>query len=603
MRKYFILIGLTLFFHFSYTQTVDIQYLKNKINSVNSPYIKAQYLIKLASLYQKKDSISQAINAYKQALKLIENTKNYTSLFNLNSALGVLYSEQSKFHLAEEHFTKAVHYAKLLGNNNNLSQALLNLGNVQQELGKYKQAISTYEEALSHAFNLNNLQIIKHAYTYMSLCYKALGDNERYIKYLNLSSAIDKKIKEEIIKKQQEEALKQKELARKRQILLELSELQKKRIQDSLARVNLENEQNKMKIALLEKEKKLSEAKAKQREAELKKKEAEQKLARIIIYSLTIVLIIILIFGIVVYKQYILIRKKNEQLAKLNNELTIANKKLENKNKIIEKQNKQIKDSIIYASRIQKAILPSLAAIKSNFPDGEFIFYLPRDVVSGDFYWFNDQGEYKFLALVDCTGHSVPGAFMSLIGNTLLNEIIKTKHIFDPSVVLKELHNKVIELLHNKDEKVYDGMDIALLRFEPKKNQLIFASANQPMFLVHNDGNIKQVNGDIFSIGGYFGKFKVNFKNTVIELKDGINIYLSSDGYFDQFNEKTKEKFTRKRFIKLLSQIYTLPFNVQYKKVYDTFNEWKGNYRQIDDVLVIGLRYNSKKMLNAKNDN
>ncbi len=589
----------------------QISSLKARISQTGSSTLKAQYYIKLGSLYQQIDSIDQAINSFENALRLIGNSRNYPLLFQLNSFLGVLYSEKADYASSEKYFSNAVKYARKLGRKNRISQALLNLGNAQRNLGKYQDAIATYEDALSIAFDQNNLQLIKQAYTYIAMCYKALGDNNRYYKYFNLSVAIDKKLKEQIIKQKEEEARKQRQLAQQKEMMLELQKYQMKNVQDSLRRVRLQNEQNKMRIALLEKEAQLKELQMKQREAELKKKEAEQKVARIIIISLSVLIFIILMAGLIVYKQYHVIKKKNQLLAELNTALKETNRQLEIQNQIIEEQkkelewkNKQIRDSIEYASKIQRAILPSTAAIKENFPEGEFIFYLPRDVVSGDFYWFSNQGQYKFLALVDCTGHSVPGAFMSLIGNTLLNEIVNSKHIFDPSKVLLELHTNLVKLLHKnqeeKDDQVHDGMDIALLRFEPKKNELIFASANQPLFLVYQDGRLEQVDGDIFSIGGYFGNFNLHFKNIILPLEEGTNIYLSSDGYFDQFNGETKEKFTRKRFIELLKKIYTLPFNVQYKKILDTFNEWKGGYRQVDDVLVIGLRYSSEVMKKSK---
>ncbi len=613
LKGLILIILLTFFAWFVDAQSISRQItsLKTRIDNTSSPTLKAQYLIKLGSLYQGVDSIDQAIRSFEQALSLIGNSRNYPLKYQLNSFLGVLYSEKRNYARAEKYFSQAVTYARKLGGKNRISQALLNLGNAQRELGKYKEAISTYEGALGIAFDLNNLQLIKQAYTYMAMCYKALGDNDRYIKYFNLSAAIDKKIKEQIIKQKEEEARKQREIAQQKELMLELQRYQMKNVQDSLRRVRLQNEQNKMRIALLEKEAQLKELQMKQREAELKKKEAEQRVARIIIISLTVLILIIVIAGLVVVKQYHVIKHKNEELAKLNKELKEINQLLEQKNEVINKQkeelewkNKQIQDSIEYASKIQRAILPSTAAIKENFPEGEFIFYMPRDVVSGDFYWFSSQGEYKFLALVDCTGHSVPGAFMSLIGNTLLNEIVNSKRIFDPAKILLELHNNLVKLLHKEksesDDEVRDGMDIALLRFEQRKNELVFASANQPLFLVYQDGRLEQVDGDIFSIGGYFGKFDVSFKNIILPLEEGTNIYLSSDGYFDQFNGETKQKFTRKRFVELLKRIYTLPFNVQYKKIFDTFNEWKGDFRQVDDVLVIGLRYSSKVIKKSK---
>ncbi len=581
----------------------QINSLKHRLATTTSQTLRAQYLIKLGNLYQQIDSIDQAIEAYNKALEYIGNSRNYPLLYQLNSFLGILYSEKKDFASAEKHFSSAVNYAKKLKSKSRLSQSLLNLGNSQRELKKYKEAISTYESALSLAFSLNNLQLAKQAYTYMAMCYKALGDNERYFKYFNLSVAIDKKIKEQIISQKEEEARRQAELARQKDLKLQLQRYRMKNVEDSLQQVRLLNEKSKIRIALLEKEAKLKEMQIKQREAELKRKEAEKRLMKTIIAALVVVLLIIIIAGVIVFKLYRDKKKANEQLAKLNAELKAINLELEEKNRVIAQQkeelewkNKQIQESIEYASKIQRAILPSQAAIMQNFPEGNFIFYLPRDIVSGDFYWFSEQNGYKFMALVDCTGHSVPGAFMSLIGNTLLNEIVNANKSFDPSDILVELHTRLVNLLHKKEAKeieMQDGMDIALLRFDYNKKELVFAGANQPLFLVYPDGRLEEVDGDIFSIGGYFGNFPIKFRNIILPLEEGTNIYLTSDGYLDQFNGKTLKKFSRKNFVELLQKIYALPFNVQYKKVLDTFEEWKGDYRQVDDVLVIGVRFTS----------
>ncbi len=580
----------------------QIQLLRQKIATTSNTLVKAQYLLNLGNIYQQLDSTDQAIAAYSKAYQYIFHTRNYQALYQLSTYLGFLYAIKGDYNQSIKYFRQSVKFAKTLGNRKDLAHALVNLANSERNAKQYKAALKDYESALSMAFDMDNLQLLKNIYANMAICYQGLNDKEHYMKYFNLSVAIDRKIKEQIIKQKEEEARKQAELARKRQLLLQLQTYHTKAVEDSLRYAQQLNEKNKIRIMLLEKEAQLKELQVRQREAELKRQQALLRAKQTVIISLVILLIIILIAAVIVYRlykdkqrAYEELERLNEELKRVNAELEEKNRKIEQQKKELEKKNRQIRDSINYASRIQRAILPSQAAISAYFPHGSFIFYLPRDVVSGDFYWFSDRGQYKFLALVDCTGHSVPGAFMSLIGNTLLNEIVNSQNEYNPAQILLKLHENVVKLLHQQSsDTVQDGMDIALCRFEPEKNELVFASANQPLFVVYPDGTLVRLDGDIYSIGGYMSRLEsIEFKNFTLELKEDTNLYLSSDGYFDQFNKQMRRKFSKKRFVNLIKEIYDKPMGEQFKIIQQTFYEWKGDYYQVDDVLVIGVRYSS----------
>ncbi len=606
MKK--VLLILLLFWSFEvYSQNISdqIQQVKHQISLTKSEALRTQFLIKLGSLYQQADSTSKAIEVYNKALEYLSKTNNVTALYEINSFLGVLYSEKGDYQNAQKSFAQAVKYARIMGKNRELSQALFNLANVQMSMKDCQNAIKNFEEALSISFNLNNLELVKKAYANIAICYKQLGNDERSQHYFKLSVAIDKKIKDETIRKKQAELVKQQQIARQQKLELNIQKFQNKILNDSLRLTKEINEKIQMQLALKEKDNKIKDLEIQRKNAELARKNAEIRSKTIVIISLAILLIVIFIAVVAVYRLYKEKKYAYEQVAALNEELKKKNKELEEKNQLIEEQkqelehkNRQIKESIQYASRIQRAILPTKAAIAANFPAGNFIFYLPRDIVSGDFYWFSKHGDYMFLALVDCTGHSVPGAFMSLIGNTLLNEIINSKHIFDPAQALLTLHHELVKLLHQKvpgKETIYDGMDIALCRFDHSNDKLTFASANQPVFIFYPDGSTKIFDGDIYSIGGFSERIQVKFKNVTVDLENYTNLYLSSDGYFDQFNGKTGKKFTRKRFVDLLKKIYRKPMSEQHKIIYDTFEEWKGDFKQIDDVLVMGVRYTDKE--------
>ena len=278
--------------------------------------------------------------------------------------------------------------------------------------------------------------------------------------------------------------------------------------------------------------------------------------------------------------------------------------KVKERTKKIEEQKTKITDSIAYAKKIQEVMLPSEKLLKSHFPDS-FIFYRPKDIVSGDFYWFaqpetdewGKPNEQVFLAAADCTGHGVPGAFMSMIGNTLLNEIVNNKKVFDPSQILIELNNGVIEALNQKDieneESQSDGMDITVCKIDKLKGIVELSCANHVVIVI-NDEETRMIEGDIFSIGGLFSVIrKPKYTTHKIQIKKNTAIYMFSDGFQDQFGGDKNQKFMLNRLQELLFDIRKEPMSLQLQKIEDTFEKWKGDQRQIDDILVMGLKLNN----------
>ena len=248
-----------------------------------------------------------------------------------------------------------------------------------------------------------------------------------------------------------------------------------------------------------------------------------------------------------------------------------------------------MRDSIHYAQRIQDAILPVQSSIRESFPDS-FVFFRPRDIVSGDFYWFSRRENKSFVACVDCTGHGVPGAFMSMIGNTLLNEIVLEKNIEDADKILDLLHIRVRQALHqDSGGATRDGMDIALCVMDHSKNKLQYAGANRSLWMIRENA-LTEIKANKFSIAG--DQMEENRKFTLheLDLKDEDCIYLSSDGYADQFGGPRGKKLMVKKFQEALLEIHTLPMEQQGVRLENIFNEWKGNLEQVDDVLVIGFR-------------
>ncbi|MBN4072910.1 SpoIIE family protein phosphatase [Crocinitomix catalasitica] len=265
-------------------------------------------------------------------------------------------------------------------------------------------------------------------------------------------------------------------------------------------------------------------------------------------------------------------------------------------NLIIRKKNKRITSSINYASRIQEAILLTELEVQGIIPDS-FVYYEPRDTVSGDFYWAAEINHKVIVAAVDCTGHGVPGAFMSMIGNTLLNQIIREKKITEPAEILSSLHNEtMLALRQNQDDPMsnQDGMDIAICSIDKNSGAVEFAGAMNPIFVV-NGGAITSIIGDKKGVGGGMLSRKMRkmkgYSNHAVDLEKGACLYLFSDGYMDQFGgPEGSEKFNLTRFKEMLIDIHGLDMKDQKDKVDQRLKEWQGDADQVDDILLIGIR-------------
>jgi PAS domain S-box-containing protein len=257
----------------------------------------------------------------------------------------------------------------------------------------------------------------------------------------------------------------------------------------------------------------------------------------------------------------------------------------------IQSKNRKITESINYAKRIQGAILPNNAVIRQILPDS-FILYKARDVVSGDFPWFINVGDTIFFAAVDCTGHGVPGALISLIGYFLLNDIVKGRKISDPGEILDQLDKSVTKTLRqdSDDSKTKDGMDIALCKIELSKNKVSYAGAHRPLYYM-NGLELEEVKGNKFPIGGGIYKNQTKFTSTTIDVKKGDSIYFCSDGFPDQFGGPDNRKYGPKRLRDAIVQYHESSMTEIYKKIDDDWTEWKGDQKQTDDVLLIGVRF------------
>ncbi|MDG1476362.1 MAG: SpoIIE family protein phosphatase [Vicingaceae bacterium] len=268
-------------------------------------------------------------------------------------------------------------------------------------------------------------------------------------------------------------------------------------------------------------------------------------------------------------------------------EVVEKQKEVELQNEKISELYEEVTDSIKYAKGLQEAILPPTEFVEKSMPDS-FILYKPKDIVSGDFYWVEEKNDKVYFAAVDCTGHGVPGAFMSIVGYNALNEALRTND--DPGSILDGLNRGISKTLHNNamGSTTKDGMDLALCCYDKKTKELQYAGAYNPLYLIR-DGEVNQLKADKFAIGGYFDDPSKKYTNHVIQLQEEDYIYIFSDGYADQFGGPKGKKFMYKRFRDHLLTLKGREMNDQKLYLDNTLEDWKGPLEQIDDILVIGI--------------
>jgi serine phosphatase RsbU (regulator of sigma subunit) len=295
-------------------------------------------------------------------------------------------------------------------------------------------------------------------------------------------------------------------------------------------------------------------------------------------------LLILIVFLLVLTQTRTLIKTR-----KLLTEKEQAFKLIELQKFELELKDKDITDSLIYAQRIQEALLPSESYFRKHFSDS-FILFKPKNIVSGDFYWIGEKGEKVFVVAADCTGHGVPGALMSMIGLKIIEKTINEDNIEIPSMIL-EVMNKGLEKTFSREKNIgtiiRDGMDIGLCVINRKRKKLQYAGAFLPLYLIR-EGNLVEISADKIIIG--MNPEGLSYLDHEINLLDDDIFYIFSDGYVDQFGGSENKKFMYRRFRYLLMTIHNFPVNDQKAILEENIKTWMGNNEQVDDMMVIGFR-------------
>jgi serine phosphatase RsbU (regulator of sigma subunit) len=355
-----------------------------------------------------------------------------------------------------------------------------------------------------------------------------------------------------------------------------------KQMSDSVNNVNVRNSVVKKQMQYEFDKKEEIAQKDQEKKDELVKE--EKRIQRIIIYSVSIVLCLLLVLCIFIYKGYKQKQKANEIITLQKEEVEKQKEVVEHKNEIIEEKQKEILDSINYAKRIQYSLLAHADFLKANIPN-HFVYFNPKDIVSGDFYWAAKKYNKFYLAVCDSTGHGVPGAFMSLLNIGFLSEAINEKGIEKPNEVFNYVRNRLIDTISKEGQK--DGFDGILICIDLQTKEVTYSAANNKPLLISNN-TITELVADRMPVGK--GERKEDFKLYTTDIKEGDVLYLYTDGYADQFGGAKGKKFKYKPLNELLLESHNKPLEKQHELLKTAFENWRDDLEQVDDVLVIGIK-------------
>ena len=526
----------------NYVQALDYYTKAIKIYSVLGPKKnEADLLNNIGLIYQKQENFSDALKKFNQALDIFTSLGMDDRIAETQNYLGVLYSKLGNFQMASDYIKKCYEFYTNIGAKPRIAETLKDQGDIFFEWKKYQEALDAYNKGYELSVELGRKSDIASLYHKISETYAELNNYKKAFDYHVLSTDLNDSIFGEKMNKQ-------------------IAEIQ----------TLYETEKKDKEISLLNKDKALQDATLKRQ--------------NLIITFFIAGFVLVSIFLIMIFR---LLRQKQ----KANIILEEKNEKISLQRDYIFEQNKEITASTEYASRIQTALLPPQELIDKLIPDS-FTLFKPRDIVSGDYYWLSQKGGKIISVTADCTGHGVPGAFMSMLGISFLNEIVNLSEIEDlrADIILNDMRALIITSLRQTGEvgESRDGMDMTLCIIDKEKMEVDFAGAYNSLFIIR-DNEIIETKADKMPIGIHV-KRSDNFTNHIIDLKKGDVLYTFSDGYVDQFGGEDNTKFRKKNFKELLLKIHKEDMSKQKEILDNTIMNWMEGYDQIDDILVSGIR-------------
>lgn len=533
----------------------------------------ANSLFALGSVYNEIDILGKSIDFFKNAKNIATDIKNYSLVAECLHHLGLVYTKQEKHRIALYHFSESLKLFEQLNEKGSIAENIVSIAQVKMQTKNYTEAITYFNKGLKIAKNIGKKQVLSNAYEGLANCYEKLGktnkalNSYKYYKIYNDS------------------------------------------LYDIESKMTLNQIESKFELQSKEQEIELQKTQLATKDLKIKQQRILRNVLILGVFLSCLIIVLIIIAYVQKQRSHKLIVQQKNEIIKKNKILEINEKKilLQNKdlqeqnheilaqsNEIEEQQNKlltinaEVSNSINYAERIQRSMLPPDEQLAENFSD-YFIFYEPRDVVSGDFYWFKKIKNFVIIAAVDCTGHGVPGAFMSMLGLSFLNEIVSKSRFDSTDLVLNRMRDKIKKALNQKGAigETRDGMDMAIITVNLETNELQYSGAYNPLYIIR-DNKLLITKADKQPIAIYEKETPFNAHN--IQLKKDDCIYLFTDGYADQFGGPDSKKFMSRQFKKLLLDIHQKPFEEQKTILNQTIVNWRGGFEQMDDLLVMGFK-------------
>ncbi len=472
-----------------------------------------------------------ALEYYKRALNLRKELKHELEVAPILLNMGGIYYDKLDLKTAEKLFKEALDLNLKNGMRRSSSLCLINLGSIYYDKKDYVQSNKYYRESLNYLDN--DFQTKENLYYNLGEVNLKLGNLEDAFKYNDTCMTI-------------------KDSLYSREAIRSLNDMQ----------VKYETEKTQL---------------------ELEKKDLEGRNKQVVIYAALGGIVLLTGLAFFIFRG---LRQKQKD----NKALEAMNVIISEKSKIVEEQHKDITDSIKYAERIQTAILPPAKLWKEILPQS-FVYYRPKDILSGDFYWIEETKTHVYVAAADCTGHGVPGALVSIINYNLLNKAVLEKDLTDPAQILNQVNEWLTQALHQSYNaaSMRDGMDVSICVIEKKTKKMKFAGAFNSGYII-KDGVVEEMPADKKPVGAFIEDNITSFTSKEYQLTGKETIYLFSDGYADQFGGPKGKKFKYKNLQKMLVEVQDKTFDQQKGVVQDTFINWKGQYEQTDDVLLIGFR-------------
>ncbi|MBI5219474.1 MAG: tetratricopeptide repeat protein [Bacteroidia bacterium] len=523
----------------------------------------------IGNVYSDMHQNSQALDFFKKSLEIRKEINDKSGLSTCYNNIGIIYENEKKYDPAIEFYNKSIKIREEIGDKQGIALILVNIGSVYNKTKNYRHALVLAEKSLLIAKETGALNIEKYAYQCLSSTYDSLGNINEALKYFKLFIMV----KDSLFSQKQWEIAKMEAM--------------------------YHDEKRQKEIEILNKDKELQKLEI--------KRQTLQKYTFLGGFSLMLILVaVILVSYRKIKAQKIVIEEKNSTLNRQNEEIAEQRNTVIMQKEQIEEIHSELKDSIYYAESIQQAVLPSVEIINTYIKD-YFILFKPRDIVSGDFYWLTMRNNWLLVAVADCTGHGVPGALMSMLGISFLNEINAHQNINQASQVLNELRDYIVTSLQQRgvSGEHKDGMDIAFCAINTGTLEMHFAGANNPLYIVETGHvpSLQEIRPDKMPVAIHVNMQP--FTNHVIQLQKGDTIYLTSDGYKDQFGGPKGKKFYEKRLKEMILANSYLSM-LQQKEILDkTIEDWReprcGNathvencrcikYEQTDDITIFALK-------------